>query len=33
MQVFKDAIDAAYKYRKNPTDLADQIMNELENIN
>ena len=32
MQLFKDAIGAAHEYRNNPTDITDQIMNELETI-
>lgn len=30
LQLFKDAISAAYQYKKNPTDFTDQIMEELE---
>ncbi|KAF2367734.1 Small GTP-binding protein domain [Trinorchestia longiramus] len=30
VKLFKDAIKAAYEYKLNPTDLSDQIMEELE---
>lgn len=30
LQLFQDGIKAAYEYKLNPTDIADQIMEELE---
>lgn len=30
VKLFKEAINAAFQYKKNPTDLTDQIMEELE---
>ncbi|XP_045592938.1 rab-like protein 2A isoform X1 [Procambarus clarkii] len=30
VKMFKDAINAAFQYKKNPTDVTDQIMEELE---
>ncbi|KAJ4444115.1 rab-like protein 2A isoform X1 [Periplaneta americana] len=32
VKLFRDAIQAAVKYKKNPSDLTDQIMEELERI-
>ncbi|GLH12361.1 hypothetical protein R5R35_011704 [Gryllus longicercus] len=32
VKLFRDAIQAAVKYKKNPTDITDQIMEELERI-
>ena len=29
---FRDAIDAAVKYKDNPTDIEDQILEELDNF-
>lgn len=29
-QLFRDAISAALSYKRNPTDITDQIMNELD---
>ncbi|XP_032796054.1 rab-like protein 2A isoform X1 [Daphnia magna] len=33
LQLFNDAINAAIAYRLNPTDVSDQIMDELETLN
>jgi len=30
--MFRDAIDKAVEYKKNPTDLEDQILEELDNF-
>jgi len=32
LQLFRDAIHLAVKYKKNPSDLTDQIMEELDRI-
>lgn len=32
VQMFRDAIDAAVKYKDNPTDIDDQILEELDNF-
>jgi Rab-like protein 2 len=32
VRMFRDAIDAAVKYKDNPTDIDDQILEELDNF-